>query len=777
MAETKRISENLSCRLIRKSQPFLVTSFESCDLDRFTKVATSLAIPISMLLEHAWKRGDRKRIQKLEDSFVEGIRFLCGLKWWEDQDLDLIKFHSSLLFQLAVNDIDAEVGHPALEPSSSVAELTRQHVFSGQIRKEIRIHLARARGGDLFSLQFFASYLLGKRGWPELSRSKRFQTVKDHQNYLGAKAVPVDTGLLEEVRRTVRKTLGSVRSPLSKLSPSHNASYDSSRKAGGAFSVVTERVGDLPECATLHDLATEMYAWKRGLWQDICVTAVNRQDFRPRDLAVRVQVIPEPGKFRVITAGDAYLYTFLQPLQGRLLEKWARTSYSTMRDAWEEEVVSWHAPPGWVWNSGDYKAATDQLNIHATLEAWEVIREMFELPWGFLSGLEGTNVEYSADDVKRFSFGGERLPRAIWQRNGQLMGHPLSFPILCFINLSGLISALKRGQKQKLLSSNDAKLILQMTKINGDDILFPCPKSFCKVWEDTAGELGLKLTVGKSYASADFAMVNNVMFRMVDSGEYQRTGRMNVRIGYLNQKLIQNMSLKSGEASESPLEIGKAANRMCETCPSAVRFLRDLRRNRNGYPVTADGARILPNLFVDCKLGGLGVDEKFRTGPRRASVVDRQLASLLAEGQLNSFLLAGGVAVPRRFRKLWGRIPKVRLTTSANAEEFLSTRKGVEKEEGRSYKGLVGMLSQFSSVADIERRHLDVSLRKLRSVRPMSTEKVFDLHPEFLFPHLPLRRGDPAIRYPRNWNLLSTESGKVGDEARAFERSFLRPLL
>ncbi len=767
-------------RLMREvSNLPLVKSYESCDLIRFTKIALSLAIPISTLMEKYWEKKNHRKIQKILSSFREGIEYLVQVEKMDfgvgsgihancDRDLDLIKYESARLFQLAVKDVDEETGHVPLPASSSIAFLSRKQVFVGQIWKMIREWLGRARSGEKRAISFFASYLLSKRGWPELCQNKRFETIADHQKYLSREPSDVSSQLLETVRATSKTVFRHCS--LKKLNPSRNASYESSRKEGGARGWV-HQLGNIPqEVQPMKTFGESLPLSVKDI--DLQARRVRQQEwetvklFRPRMVSsniARVQVIPEPGKFRVITAGPAIQYTYLQPLQGSLLENWSKTPYSTMKENWEDEVKGWVIPDGWVWNSGDYKAATDQLNSNTSNEVMETIKEIYNLGEDFVSGFEGCEIEYSAKDVKRNPFGAERLPRSIWQKNGQLMGHPLSFPILCVINLAALIASLNRGVEEGKLSREDKSLILSMTKINGDDILFPCPKWFCAMWEKTTSEVGLELSVGKSYASESFAMVNNTMFKMVSASEYE-LGARNERLGYLNQKLILNYSLKSGESSQSPLEIGKAVQEMMKYCPAARSFMYDVRRNRTNFPIALQsqtGQKMirLPNLFIDSKLGGLGIDPAFCKGKLRASPDDRRIATLLGEGVINSFFYSNKtVKVSSAFEKVLQRLPKPILSSSAKASQLemttvlhgFSTKHGSVRgfdPEGEGYKQWIGMISEaFQSNENSERRI--IRNKAWKKVHKMKGLKVFYQRPFYLFPALPKMAGKVELHYP-----------------------------
>ncbi len=730
----------------------------------------SLAVPVSLVRDYGdhTPRG-RELIVK---EFVNAVSFLLSLEDRIDQDLDYVKYHVSNWFQVAVGDIRQDTGHECPEPNLMVSEAlkSRSTLFTGYLHRLIKRLIMRAQKGNGKCISILASFLLLKRGWPELSESKMLDSVKDHQTYLST-AVPAISGeLVECVKKTTRKVVGKMENLFTKLSPSHNASYASSRKNGGAYAEVVKTdyappvarpvpslgARNLPprkewERPSLMAVTRSVGSWKKNVRHDVEVmTKELLSSARPAPqlgarnrpatlLPVRVQVIPEPGKFRIITAGNGTLYTYLQGLQGELLDKWKKMPCATMREGWEKEVESWIAPEGWLWNSGDYKAATDQLNVSSSRAALEEILSVVGLEW-LETGLCDSIIEYPEKNLAK------GLPKKVIQKNGQLMGHPLSFPILCIINLAGLERAIEIGLQEGVIDNRDARFIRQHCKINGDDILFACPPNFVKIWERSASELGLRLSIGKSYSSEQFAMVNNVMFLMGRNGGRQ--------LGYANQKLIFNFSLKSGSDKEqSPLEIGEGFNTMFENFPMSRAFLSDCVQNRKleksyGYQ---------PNFFVSTKLGGLGVDPKFASGPVQLTRVQRQVAALFAEDVLSSFLFSNGFNTKGEMMKLLEDLPKPRLSTAANAEKYelrwrpLTTKTGVIIEsqwdsDDSSYGKWVALFTSVTaSAAEARGRRLDI--RATRKVNPMSRSKVLNLRPVWLFPELPEPKTGFAYSY------------------------------
>lgn len=792
----------------------------------------SLAVPVS-LLRDAGQHTPRGRGLIIKE-FHDAVKFLLSLDASIDQDLDFIKYFVSNWFQGGVGDIRADTGHKCPEPSPSVAVALqkRPHLFRGYLKRLVDRNIHRSKQGNKKAISIGASFLLLKRGWPELSETKRLESLIDHQKYLSQPLPSISEELVEAIKATTRKVLGKKPIPnlYTKLSPSHNASFSNSRKKGGAYEEVVEhhyaaprarpppslgaRNAGKPVRASLRAFASSVGVWKTEVLVNTRALRSERlekskllyeqrkqlkireeglqtideemlfsspgerpqpsaelhefiylaEDQSTYDLlleafaeeiddayreanSVRVQVIPEPGKFRIITAGRAELYTYLQGLQGVLMQRWKMQSVSTMRAGWEEEVESWVAPEGWLWNSGDYKAATDQLNGSSSHACEAEIKKVVGLP-NLETGLLNAQIEYNAKDTA------PGMSSSVFQRNGQLMGHPLSFFVLCVINLAGLLRAIQIGITLNIITKAEGRIVLRLCKINGDDILFPCPPLFVAVWERTAAELGLKLSIGKSYSSSFFAMVNNVMFKMG-----RRGGR---RIGYVNQKLIFNYSLKSGDELKSPLEIGHAFNNMFNYCEVARPFLSDAIANRNlektyGYN---------PNFFVNTKLGGLGVNPKYAKGSIRLTSTQRRVAALFTEDVLNSFLWSNGINTKGPLQKLIKELPAPRLTTAANAEkyemrltpsikgqvvDFVTTDPEEEPllftSNDSTYSAWVALLTSMTSSIE-EKSSRKLNLAKILKVKPMKRDKVLKLQPMWMFPELPEPRTGFAYSYP-----------------------------
>jgi hypothetical protein len=174
-------------------------------------------------------------------------------------------------------------------------------------------------------------------------------------------------------------------------------------------------------------------------------------------LPVRVESVTEPLKVRNITAGKADTYC-LKPLQRAMWlalgeeEQFVLTHGTHNLEAAVKKIYL-QSKPGDVWISGDYKSATDSVPIEASRALMEGILE-----------------EIDHEPTKRWAMK-EISPHLLvypkksgiqpcLQRNGQLMGSLLSFPLLCLLN-DCTAKSLNLKPNQYLINGDD---ILMRTK-------------------------------------------------------------------------------------------------------------------------------------------------------------------------------------------------------------------------------------------------------------------------------------------------------------------------
>jgi hypothetical protein len=93
----------------------------------------------------------------------------------------------------------------------------------------------------------------------------------------------------------------------------------------------------------------------------------------------------------------------------------------------------------------------------------------------------------------------------VQQRNGQLMGSILSFPILCLANL-GLYLAVVEKDPRPLAEK------LRGVLVNGDDMLYVAPQSLWKEHVELGKSVGLTMSPGKAYHHPVYANANSACY-------------------------------------------------------------------------------------------------------------------------------------------------------------------------------------------------------------------------------------------------------------------------
>jgi hypothetical protein len=226
--------------------------------------------------------------------------------------------------------------------------------------------------------------------------------------------------------------------------------------------------------------------------------------------------LAEAAKIRVISMGQDHLYSFLHGLRKILFRGVRRIPAIVCDRPITSSIVSTmlgRCAVGSVFVSGDYKAATNNLNpelaefcaneICDVLGLDEATRRMF------LTGLTGHEICFGSswDISDDFSLPGFATATQKW---GQLMGSPVSFPILCLINLACISVSLHFEPGRTYPSIRDERIL-----INGDDCAFQATRLQLHAWKDCAESCGLQLSVGKTYYSPDWVMINSTIFEQL----------------------------------------------------------------------------------------------------------------------------------------------------------------------------------------------------------------------------------------------------------------------
>jgi len=346
-------------------------------------------------------------------------------------------------------------------------------------------------------------------------------------------------------------------------------------------------------------------------------------EYKPQgQLAVKIVQIAEPSKFRTLSKGDGELYSAVQPTQGQMLSCWKRHPASTMKFAdltAKVQKIYDSTPKEWKWVSVDYSQATDTLKGWTTRAAMWGAVNLHDPTLAFYSLMPGFLVYSDAEGYAN---------EILTQTDGQLMGHPLSFPLLCIINLSVYLEAIRRFadfgkcsrvRKERLVFEESARVLRRNVIINGDDEAFRAPESFLPFFWEVVAEAGLKKSVGKNYISSHTVSINSQWFQLKGTSQMKR-------IGYLNLTLVLGLSLKTGQSKASPVEIGREISSMISLCrwskstiPLTFKRFDDARNKGNYW--------FQPNWYLPVHLGGYGVDIAYAPDNWTISRAQRKIAA------------------------------------------------------------------------------------------------------------------------------------------------------
>lgn len=240
-------------------------------------------------------------------------------------------------------------------------------------------------------------------------------------------------------------------------------------------------------------------------------------------ISARPAAIPEPLKVRIITAGEPAAYYRLLEIQ-----KWIHGIMKgcpamqhiggpITADSWAKAFppvfVSELLSEGRQFVSGDYKASTDYIMSTFSEFAWDEIvsctfaetavgekQPLCETVWAPLGrlALTGHKLHYSIPGA-----GGSKPSMvSVDQQWGQLMGSPVSFPILSIINLAATSVAL--GLSVDDICSEHCQVL-----VNGDDVAFLADHDQYVTWNKCVRSVGLIPSLGKNYTSSRFMIMNS----------------------------------------------------------------------------------------------------------------------------------------------------------------------------------------------------------------------------------------------------------------------------
>lgn len=466
--------------------------------------------------------------------------------------------------------------------------------------------------------------------------------------------------------------------------------------------------------------------------------------------------LPEPLKVRLISRGPVYRYWF-----GGAVQKWMHTvlrQHGTFRAIGRplcpedlDEVLK-GCDPGWCYLSGDYKAATDLIDPYLSRSVCNQLQKVggFDDFYGDLlrEGLTGAILKTPLGDINsKIPFWenqkeklSEPLPKEIGQQTwGQLMGSPLSFPILCIINaavnryfyelmlredeLEGkCIYSLYRDQIIGRVLNNDKPIVNIKSVpmlINGDDVLLKCQKRFYDDWKEMVKSAGLVPSIGKNYVSERFVIINSTLYRRVEDmigGHFQEEPYINLGLLHPQREFMPDGMAAEVTLDESHKDLGQISSKLVKGFSPEVQdhlisiFLSDPEVKRKLQKVKKG-----VSYFVSPALGGVGIYTNFR------DVLSNQQIGYytrLAEDVGRDIPVFEHLGASNPLRKLYDKVPRVELFTDFLQLDELST--GPSRANLlETYADLTDAVEDF----ELQRKLLSAQESNLRyfNGRPLST--------------------------------------------------------
>nr|QUS52656.1 RNA-dependent RNA polymerase [Mute swan feces associated narna-like virus 5] len=363
------------------------------------------------------------------------------------------------------------------------------------------------------------------------------------------------------------------------------------------------------------------------LWTDVMSESILTYD-TSRKLKCEIYGILEPLKVRVISKGEAVPYYAAKELQKRLHGAMRNMDCFRLigRPLCPTDLVDLRENPvqsgegDLLWFSIDYSSATDWLSASLSAKILgfliEDLPERLQELW--LRVLAPHKCEYPPVRVDRSTEGsghdssrcgackkgicsGSRSTvtlEPVEQTNGQLMGSPLSFPILCLANLGLYLEVCKddgRDIREKLLG----------VLANGDDMIYVAPESKWDEHVDVGRRVGLVMTPGKAYKHRTFANANSTCFHY----PLAREGSTPKQIDFLNAGLMlgQNKVLDTTLDEIKVTSRSACINQVLKgSLPGKQKTVLSWYLKRHREDIQREcGWR---NLFIDPTLGGMGVE-------------------------------------------------------------------------------------------------------------------------------------------------------------------------
>lgn len=487
------------------------------------------------------------------------------------------------------------------------------------------------------NIHLWYSFLQAKRAALPLSEELVKTTYEEHRKAMEIED-PIDDKTHDLVMKVLKPHLKAVRkemkrrlqSPIGSSSLSHtpstSACQEVPRSKGGQAAEIRSLVPDivryspkatasvrvLPQLRRMtfypkllqdgvvrFNVTVEEFEYSDGL--ELWKTTLEKETFayRGQKLHCTIQAVIEPLKIRVISKGEAVPYYASKDLQRALHGAMREMDCyrligrplcpTDLMDLYGERCEGGSGPEEWF--SIDYSAATDNLSARLSQSIMNFLIDGFSEHQKALyrSVLAPHEVEYPPDfDIP-----------PVTQKNGQLMGSVLSFPILCIANLGLYLANIvddTRPLKRKL------KGVL----VNGDDMLYVAKVSRWQNHIDLGRKVGLVMSPGKAYHHSRYANANSACFNY--NLEDPRATPWS--IPFLNTGLYFNQSKVLASDADGERGFCSTINRLLQGAlpgKGAELMKQFMHKHRVLIAEECRGR----NLFTPKSLGGMGVERPY----------------------------------------------------------------------------------------------------------------------------------------------------------------------
>lgn len=454
--------------------------------------------------------------------------------------------------------------------------------------------------------------------------------------------IEIGLDLKGEVERTVNEVFRHGRS-VDFLIPSSSAHFTHSRKEGGAYNALdfltTQGIPEFEEIFVEKQLSADPWetvdlepvrlvlpsmktvsATAQQFYTDCWNEAVKEAEEK---LMVKPIGLPEPLKCRVITLGPAFPYyisLYIQKLVHGTLRQ--HVTFTLTGEPCTEEIINsrFGALTDMSYISGDYEAATDNLNPELSVFAAECIGARLGL------GSVATDLFKKALVNHRIVYPDGFVGDQQW---GQLMGSPVSFPILCIINAAATRCAMEIAEQRRTGSDRRPRYRLEQLPllINGDDVVFTEYAADIDIWNRIVTRVGLKPSVGKNYVTKQFLLVNSQLYIPRRDRDVQWEYVPFINFGLLKPPFGVTPGVTSLTGSLECKSVGQMSHDLCRGF-SPLMCSRLMKVFETNWLRTLELADERQNWYIPHQLGGLGLFHSKDVG--EFTLEQRMLATYLA---------------------------------------------------------------------------------------------------------------------------------------------------